>query len=368
MALTTVRPQGMGFVTGRRNLIINGAMLVDQRNTTTTYSNSGGFGAADRISYRRSGTWTTTTFDISQEDTSGLNGFPKCSQIKVQDAAASPNANNDTWCGFRYAFEGNELQQLAWGTSDAQAITLSFHVKSSVAGTYCVGFRIGTDDRSYVAEYTINSADTFERKTITVPAPTTSEVDTKFVNDNSSEMELYWVASGNTTGTSANRGSVGWSDGAVYYTANQANAFPAINDVFQITGIQLELGENASDFEHRSFGEELAACQRYYFQTSAANSGGAYQNLAVCTYISNTTFRGIIEFPTTMRAIPTFSSTGSFQTLGGFTFSSVGAGDGATTGRHGIQVVTSENGSGGQSLLFRANNDSDAVLIYDAEL
>ena len=298
-----------GGLTGR-NIVINGAQLVDQRNTTTTYSNTGGFGAADRISFRRDGTWTTTTFDISQEDTSGLNEFPKCSQIKVQDAVANPNANNHTWCGFRYAFEGNEIQQLAWGTSDAQAITLSFHVKSSVAGTYCVGFRLATDDRSYVAEYTINSADTFERKTITVPAPTTSEVDTKFVNDNSQELALYWVASGNTTGTSNNRGSAGWNDGAKYYTANQANAFPAINDVLQITGIQLEVGEQATPFEHRSFDEERRACYRYFFQFGSDGSTGVSgtNNNSLINYAyakSTTAVEAAVRPPLPMRVQPT---------------------------------------------------------------
>ena len=218
---------------GNKNLIINGAMQVAQRGTSaTTYSNSGGFGAADRISFRRGGTWATTTFDLSQEDTSGLDEFPKCSQIKVQDAVANPNANDDTFCSFRYALEGNEIQHLQYGTSNAKDVTLSFYIKAPVTGTYCVHFEINHAAANYVAEYTINSANTWEYKTITVPAPSTSELGTKPTNDNSIQLAIYWILSGNTTGTSTARGSAGWSGTTpdrTRYTVNQANAFSTLN-------------------------------------------------------------------------------------------------------------------------------------------
>lgn len=302
MALSKIRNDSLAdtAVHGRRNLIINGAMNVDQRNTTTTYSNSGGFGAADRISFRRAGTWTTTTFDISQESTTGLDEFPKCSQMKVQDAVANPNANDDTYCSFSYRFEGQNLQHLKWGTSDAKAVTVSFYVKSPVAGTYCFSLHAIDANTAYIAEYTIDSADTWERKVITIAAPTTSNVGTKIANDNTIGIGLYWAFSGNTTGNASFRGAVGWNTQQVHWTSNQANAFSTLNNAVQLTGVQLEVGDKATPFEHRSYGEELALCQRYYEKITgyllwSSNSGSG-------------THYGTIEFKQTKRATPSFSS------------------------------------------------------------
>ena len=298
MALSKILPASQDQYVGARNLIINGNMAVAQRGTSaTTYSNSGGFGAADRISFRRGGTWTTTTFDLSQEGTSGLDEFPKCSQIKVQDAVANPNANDDTHCNFRYAFEGNEIQHLQYGTSNAKDVTLSFYVKSPVAGTYCVQFEVNHTAADYVAEYAINSANTWEYKTITVPAPSTSEVGTKPTNDNSIQLSIYWILSGNTTGTSTARGSAGWSGTTprTRYTVNQANAFSTLNNAVQLTGIQLEVGDVATPFEHESFAETLQKCQRYYQTFRVGNT----------FYASGTqTWRWIHQYFNTMRAIP----------------------------------------------------------------
>jgi len=321
MALTQVRPEGLGFVNGKRNLIINGAMQVAQRGTSaTTYSNSGGFGAADRISFRRGGTWTTTTFDLSQEDTSGLDEFPKCSQIKVQDAVANPNANDGTFCNFRYALEGNEIQHLQYGTSNAKDVTLSFYIKSPVTGTYCVHFEINHAAANYVAEYTINSANTWEYKTITVPAPSTSELGTKPTNDNNIQLAIYWILSGNTTGTSTARGSAGWSGtepDRTRYTVNQANAFSTLNNAVQLTGCQLEVGTNASDFEHESYAETLQKCRRYFIGVGNIYSDfwGSTGTQMVGVHIGahqNNAFMPInVLNPTKMRATPTAAINGT---------------------------------------------------------
>jgi len=306
MALSKILPASQDQYVGARNLIINGNMAVAQRGTSaTTYSNSGGFGAADRISFRRGGTWTTTTFDLSQEGTSGLDEFPKCSQIKVQDAVANPNANDDTHCNFRYAFEGNEIQHLQYGTSNAKDVTLSFYVKSPVAGTYCVQFEVNHTAADYVAEYAINSANTWEYKTITVPAPSTSEVGTKPTNDNSIQLSIYWILSGNTTGTSTARGSAGWSGTTprTRYTVNQANAFSTLNNAVQLTGVQLEVGDVATPFEHESYAETLQKCQRYYF----AGDGSQMWNFTGGSIAVSIPF----EFPVQMRSTPTVTDTNS---------------------------------------------------------
>jgi hypothetical protein len=139
------------------------------------------------------------------------------------------------------------------------------------------------------------------------------------------------------------------------------------NQDIYITGAQLEVGDTATPFEHRSYGDELARCQRYYFRTTGSSSG--YGNLATVSRIGNTIYRGVVEFPVTMRSRPSFSSSGSFQTLdSGFTFDSISGGDGASFNSHGVQVATTTNGSAGQSTLLRQAADGNAALIYDAEL
>ena len=217
------------------------------------------------------GTISTTTFDVSQEDTSGLPEFPHCIQAKVQDAALSdPNSINSQMNQFKYTVEGQDIQHWRWGTSEAQPIVISFYVKASVAGTYCWQIRHTDSAKNYVAEYTISSANTWEKKTIYVAAPSTSEVQTATPNDNTVGLTMQWVMSGNVTGTSdqrissANTWTADGAGGELAYTANQTNNWTTVDNIFQLTGVQVEVGENASDFEHRSFGEELALCQRYY--------------------------------------------------------------------------------------------------------
>jgi len=368
MALTQVRPEGLGFVNGKRNLIINGAMQVAQRGTSaTTYSNSGGFGAADRISFRRGGTWTTTTFDLSQEDTSGLDEFPKCSQIKVQDAVANPNANDGTFCNFRYALEGNEIQHLQYGTSNAKDVTLSFYIKSPVTGTYCVHFEINHAAANYVAEYTINSANTWEYKTITVPAPSTSELGTKPTNDNNIQLAIYWILSGNTTGTSTARGSAGWSGtepDRTRYTVNQANAFSTLNNAVQLTGCQLEVGTNASDFEHESYGETLKKCHRY-FQRHDNVSGvtlQCYNTTDAYTFIQypDGRMRASASATVNYSSGDTIAVAGSGKTISAREFTGSNRPNGAT-----FKVTAS-----GLTAGYAAHYDKDASNIwqFDAEL
>ena len=258
-----------GGLTGR-NLVINGAMQVAQRGTSHTgFQNNGNY-TLDRFAYRRSGTISSTTFDVTQENTSGLPEFPKCIQIQVKDAAMSdPNTPNSARNEIKYTFEGQDLQHLQYGTATAQAVTVSFYVKSSVAGTYSWYWNAVDSEDSYIAEYTISSADTWEYKTITVPAPTTSQVDTAIANDNTVGVNMGWTGYGNVTGTSDHRTSTtGWqaapSGTQPIYTDNQANAFSTLDNTFSLTGVQLEVGEQATPFEHRPFGDELALCRRYF--------------------------------------------------------------------------------------------------------
>jgi len=375
MALTTVRPQGMGFNTGRRNMVINGAMQIYQRGSTSTYQNSGGYDV-DRFSYRRDGTISTTTFDVSQENTTGLPDFPKCLQVQVKDAAISdPNSDDDFYNTIKCALEGQDLQALQYGTATAQPVTISFYVKASVAGTYCLSIDIpqatASDSKDYVVEYTINSANTWEKKAITIPAPSVSDLSINIKNDNSAGFQINWVMAGNRTGTSRRRTSttdqwIDRSQGGSYeftHTANQTNNWATLDNIFQLTGVQFELGENASDFEHRSFGEELFSCQRYHQRFTGVTNG----RVGFGVKTSATGARCIIPFNTAMRATPSHSVTGTprFETgAAAQNVSSINT-SGANTLVGGFDATTASGGSQNNPGVL---DMGDGGFIFDAEL
>jgi len=346
----------MASISGRKNLIINGAMQVAQRGTSDTVDGGGWDYVIDR--FCALGQTSAGVFTYSQ-DSEAPAGFNKSLKVAVTTADASLAAG-DIYC-IRHTIEGFNSAHLNYGSSDAKTTTLSFWVRSSLTGTFGGALNSEGNNRSYPFTYSISSANTWEKKSITISGDTTGTWGT----GNSHGVRITW---GLGVGSTYSGTTDSWA-GSEYFSATSSTSVIGTNSsTWYITGVQLELGSTATEFEHRSYGEELALCQRYYHKTTSSNVGGAYQNIAVCTRIGNTVFRGIIEFPVTMRTQPSFSSTGSFQSLDGFTFSSVVVGDGASLDRHGIQVFTSENGSSGDSIIFRANNDATAALIYDAEL
>ena len=307
MALTTVRPQGMGFNTGRRNLIINGAMQVAQRGTSVTSQTSNNvYHTVDRFVIEQSG----ATYDMSQSTTvpSG-QGFSR-SLKTVLDGAFTPSAAQ-FFIPFEQRIEGQNLQHLAYGTSAAKSVTLSFWIRSSKTGTYVVEFSNfnDTQSRKYSKQYTISAADTWEHKTLTWEGDTVRSFD----NNNGLEGVFYWWI---TAGTNFTSGTIpsGWENST---TANRAVGVPtslADNEEYYLTGVQLEVGENASDFEHRSYGEELALCQRYFYRH---DFGG---NLAPAMHGGSSNGSSAffdIQLPVTMRTAPSTSdSSPTFVTSG----------------------------------------------------
>ena len=248
MALSKILPASQEQYAGARNLIINGAMQVAQRGTS--FSTTGSF-PVDRFSVGYG--VTGGTFTVSQ-DTTSPNDFSNSIKYLV-GTAASAGSSEQAFVGT--TFEGYSTSHLNFGTSDAKDITLSFWVRSSVTGTYCVAFINNAFDKSYIAEYSISSADTWEYKTITVSGDTSGT----------------WVGAVNTrsmlirfdlgSGSSFNTTAGAWQSGSYRNTSSQANLVNNASATWHITGVQLEVGE-ATPFEHRSYGDELARCQRYY--------------------------------------------------------------------------------------------------------
>lgn len=278
---------------GMTNRIINGDMRIDQRNAGAS-ANSGSAGG--NYTLDRWGTYVTGGGVFSaQQSSTAPTGFAN-SQIITVTSADSSIAAGDVY-QLRTTIEGLNCSDLAWGTSAAKTITLSFWVRSSVTGTFSVSMRNYAGDRSYVATYTISAANTWEYKTITMPGDTTGT----WLTTNSGFCYLTWsIGCGSTWETTA--GS--WQAGNYLATSGSVDLISTLNATYYLTGVQLEVGSVATPFEFRSIGQELALCQRYY-QTWGGTV--AYEHLCV-GYTTGTTYgEYCLPFLVTMRSPPSAS-------------------------------------------------------------
>ena len=285
-----------------RNVVINGAMQVAQRSASTSSYAADGYSVCDRWMYRVSslGAWT-----ISQ-DSNTPNGFGNSTKWDCTTADASP-AVGDTLM-FSQRLEGQDLQQLKKGLSDAENVTLSFYVNSVKTGTYIVELYDVDNTRHISKSYTISSADTWEYKTITFEGDTSGA----FGDDNARSLDInFWLGSGTnfTSGTLATSwASVTSANRAV----GQVNLGDNTSNDWRITGVQLEVGTVATPFEHRSFGQELALCKRYY------NDTGVFPAYLLGRSISTGTPLQTYFFESEMRATPTVTDDGNWTTGTGY--------------------------------------------------
>ena len=351
-------------VHGVRNLIINGAMTVAARGTSGTTGN--GYNSVDRF---RMASTTTTSWALTQtQETDAPTGFSNSTKYSCTTAGATLPAGD--WAAIQYTFEGQDLQHLSYGSASAQSVTLSFWVKSSATGTFGVSIYQPNDARIIGSTYTISAANTWEQKTITFAGDTTGVID----NVNTEGLRIYWFLAAGSSFTSTDNTSWKAYAGTDFAYGHAVNLIDSTSDNFYLTGVQLELGETATPFEHRSYGDELTRCQRYYYEYSGASSdwlglGNVYQtDQVICPVYS----------PTVMRALPTLTKTldGSSQwltTYDGFTGTdsnanvSLNSKGTSTIASSYIYITgTGRTGSDGQChwLTIKAN----AALHFDAEL
>ena len=269
---------------GRRRINLNGAYQVWQRGTSATTVSDGLF-LADRFKLFEGTDGSFTT----ERSTDAPEGFGYSNKLQVTTADTSLASGN--YVQYVHYLEGQDLQQLAYGTSSAKYVTLSFWVKSSKTGSYGLTYR-KQGSAQYPAVFIINSANTWEKKVIVIPPLTTGSL---MPNDNTIGLFLSWNLAFGSTYTNATADQ--WTTtNANYSTPEQVNWMDSTSNDFYITGVQLELGKVATPFEHRSYGEELAACQRYYETFGRGIGGGA----------TNTTqWLGAINFKVAKRANPT---------------------------------------------------------------
>ena len=285
-AVNLASAAGTGFAF--RNRIINGDMRIDQRNGGAAISVTSNQYPLDRfyVSANASGVISAQRSTVAPSD------FTNSISLTVTTARTSIAAT-DVY-GFRQSIEGFNTADLNFGTAAAKTVTLSFWVRSSVTGTYAIAFWNSSFNRNYVATYTVNSANTWESKTVTIVGDTTGSWST----DNGQGLTVYWdLGSGsNYVGTSGS-----WQSAGIIRTSGSSNWISTNGATFYLTGVQLEVGSVATPFERRPYGLELALCQRYFWRAPAdvIAHGGSQSNGAVFV---------IGTLPVTMRAYPTAST------------------------------------------------------------
>ena len=278
-----------------RNIIINGAMNVAQRGTSFAAPADGY--TLDRWSVYEN--LSTGQVAVTQEAVTDLIGFTKAAKINCTTAEAGvPSASGAQYATYIQPIEAQNLTHIGNGTSAAKPLIFSFYVKSNVTGTFCVTFYKSDNTARVVSlPYTINSANTWERKTLSIPADTSGG---GINDDNGQGFAVYFILarktgySGTTSTSWINYTNTGWAPTCT------ATIFENVNDHMFITGCQLEVGSVATPFEHRSFGEELSRCQRYCVVDIAEKYwyNGHGGNVRDYSYYS---------WPTTMRAAPTIT-------------------------------------------------------------
>jgi len=293
---------------GRKNLVINGDLKVWQRGTSATLNNSSSqtVKSADRWNHYHS-TDGSVTEERSTDVPTG-QGFYYSLKHTVATADSSIAATQ--YHAHRYDIEGYDVAHLMWGTSYAKPITVSFWVKSSLAGDYGFCIRPGANlSRFYADTLTITQANTWEYKTFTVPGCP----DGTWEKTTSAGLEVQISHSmGTTYQTSSLRQ---WTSSLVVSPTTQVNWMGTVGNTWYITGLQVEVGKNATEFEFRSYGQELALCQRYYFSNwgiegTTLSASEEYQTIGALHRIadSNSSFKAAyFVYPVPMRADPSIT-------------------------------------------------------------
>jgi hypothetical protein len=299
MPLTTVS-QGLlstdAQYTGFKNRIINGDMVIDQRNNgaAVTVNALALFYGIDR--FRAVGQNSSGVFTV-QRIADAPTGFINSARVTVTTADASISAGDRYF--FQQVIEGFNAADLGFGTANAQTVTLSFWVKSSLTGSFGGCLQNDGPDRSYPFSYTISAANTWEYKTVTIPGDTSGT----WATNNTGWGRVTWsMGNGSTTTSTANS----WQSANYEGVNGQVQPISTLNATWQITGVQLEKGNVATSFDVLSYGTELALCQRYCIKIGGDTGNNTYMAFGLG---GNTTTALLFYYPqTAFRTTPSLAS------------------------------------------------------------
>ncbi len=364
MAVSTIDPNGLNVGQfGNRNLVLNGSMAVAQRAASVTGVSSTGYHTCDR--YRAAFGRSEYVCTVSQ-DTSAPSGFANSYKIATTTAESSLSAGDQI--NITQRLEGQDLQRLKKGTADAQPLTVSFWVKSSITATWSFSLYDADNSRHCSKPYTTDVANTWEYKTITFPADTTGA----FGNDSGASLFVRFWLDGGTTYTSGTQQSSSW---ASYTPANDQYAatgfMTTANSTWQITGVQLEVGDTATPFEHISYGDQLQKCLRYFERYDYSNS----QFISIGGASGSTTAYAMLSY-SPKRASPSITLPPAGTSGGALAFLTGGGGYPSGVGSNTIQLPSKTLarvlGSGYSGLITGAasglfSSGASSILI-DAEL
>jgi len=321
-----------------RNLIINGGMKVNQRGTNSSItSGSANFGP-DRFRMQISdlGTW-----EMSQSTTTPSGqGFSH--SLKLNCTTADTSVAAGSYLLLQQVIEGQNLQQACWGTSSAKPLTYSFWIRATKTGTITVEFQHQNSSGNYFTRsttFTVSSSNTWEKKIISVPANTSQDIEN--LNTDGFYITWWFSAGSNWTGGTFNNSAYVTGSGIANtrVSSDVVNHADSTSNEIYITGVQLEVGSTATDFDHsESYGETLAKCQRYYtrWQSTAAKNWPRFFQPA---YVNNGYVSGTFAFPTQMRDHPSLAFTGTWTYQ-----NSDGAGTGAIN-QNGVNIYVQSTGA-----------------------
>jgi len=353
-----------GSSLANKNFIINGNMSCWQRATAATAQGNGQYNTVDRWKGWVNGGGAYTT----EQSTGHLATTGHENALKFSVTTADTSIAAGDYYSFVQFIEGQNLQSLQYGTSDAKPITLSFWVKATKTGTNTVS--ITKDDSTayrMIKEYTISSSNTWEYKTITIePDSNIKAGGGAIANDTGRGFQITWILKygSNYEGTADT-----WTTSGHYTTTNQVNHMDSTSNTFYITGVQLEIGEKATEFEHEPYETTLAKCQRYYIKYQA---GSAYSYLGSGQVSASTTARIVFQFPTEMNHVPVLEQSAN-NTLNVYATDSEAFSADATINNpsnhsSAITCTVSSGLTAKAGASITANNSTSAFLAFESEL
>jgi len=353
---------------GRRNLIINGSMAVAQR--ATSVSNQNMVTQASPVCDRwrlRAINLDQATFDISQVTDAPKGVCTKSIKIDVNTAETALAADEIFWIA--QTIEAQNCSDLGFGDSGASDLTISFYVKSNVVGKYAVYLYTQDPNRYISRTYTIDTAGQWERKVIHIPGDTGgSAID----HDNGIGIKIYWwqIAGSDYTSYDSTKWSAYGNSGIAY--GHEVNMASSTSNYWQLTGVQVERGSNATEFENRSFGEELALCQRYFVRMNGSTGGISTNDGALATLANwvDTAAYGPIFMPVEMRTPPALGGYSQLKYYSaGQTFTPTGnevVFSGAANDRVEIRINSMTNMTQGNAGWLRVDN-TNGYIDFNSE-